>query len=277
VREPAVVAFGPAARALAESTAPGRPDPDSDVIEPSGRASVFAKTESELPFGEEKAEDNDEDKVEDSAHTQRTRRERAEEDQQEVEELRQKDRQVRAHELAHKSTGGRYTGQIRYEYERGPDGKSYVVGGEVPIDVSPVPGDPAETIRKMDQVRRAALAPADPSGADRQVATLAARQAQQARLELAKEKYEAATADEGAEDHAQQFAEPSGGAGFAMRGRLHGLEFPQASPPTRLTSQCNPSMDAAAKVQAHAGRMGDTRRSAAIRVESGCGNDSTSS
>ena len=33
----------------------------------------------------------------------------------------------------------------------------------MPIDVAPIPGDPAATVQKMEQVRRAALAPADPA------------------------------------------------------------------------------------------------------------------
>ncbi|MEM6357195.1 MAG: putative metalloprotease CJM1_0395 family protein, partial [Pseudomonadota bacterium] len=45
--------------------------------------------------------------------------------------------------------------------------------GSVSIDVSPVPGDPEATIAKMQQVKAAALAPAEPSSADRRVATVA--------------------------------------------------------------------------------------------------------
>ena len=71
----------------------------------------------------------------------------------------------------------------------GPDGKRYAVEGSVPIDVSPVAGDPAATLRKMEVVSRAANAPASPSGADRAVAAQAARMAQQARAQIAAERY----------------------------------------------------------------------------------------
>jgi len=47
-----------------------------------------------------------------------------------------------------------------------------------------VPGNPAATIRKMETVRRAALAPSQPSAKDRQVAAEAQRKAQEARREL---------------------------------------------------------------------------------------------
>jgi hypothetical protein len=100
-------------------------------------------------------------------------------------QLRQRDQDVRAHEAAHKAAAGQYGGAISYNYETGPDGKRYAVGGSVSIDVSPVPGDPRATVRKMEQVMRAALAPGDPSPADRQIATQAASQLQSAQGKLA--------------------------------------------------------------------------------------------
>ena len=104
-----------------------------------------------------------------------------EEEQQDLEQLRAQDRKVRAHEQAHKSAGGQYvTGGPHYEYRTGPDGKRYAVGGSVSIDSSAVKGDPAATIRKMEAVRRAALAPSNPSGQDRRVAAEASRKMQQA-------------------------------------------------------------------------------------------------
>ena len=79
-----------------------------------------------------------------------------------VRRLRAIDRKVRAHELAHMSVGGQYAGAPHYTYVRGPDGQLYAVAGEVPIDVSPEK-DPEATVKKMQQVIAAALAPADPS------------------------------------------------------------------------------------------------------------------
>ncbi|TMO90589.1 catalase, partial [Pseudoalteromonas sp. S3260] len=88
-----------------------------------------------------------------------------EQEQQQIQELAERDREVRTHEQAHASVGGQYAGSPSYDYQRGPDGKNYAVGGEVQIDVGEVPGDPQATIEKMQQVRSAALAPAEPSGA----------------------------------------------------------------------------------------------------------------
>lgn len=104
--------------------------------------------------------------------------------QAEVARLKSIEAKVKAHEAAHKSAGGTMTGPVSYTYTRGPDGRSYVTGGEVPIEVSPGK-TPQETINRMQQVIRAALAPADPSPQDRAVAAQASTQQQQARQELA--------------------------------------------------------------------------------------------
>lgn len=95
------------------------------------------------------------------------------EEKQVVEQLKARDREVRDHEQAHARVGGPYAGEPSYTYQAGPDGKRYAVGGEVPIDVAPVEGDPEATIAKMEIVKAAALAPAEPSGQDRKVAALA--------------------------------------------------------------------------------------------------------
>jgi SprA family protein len=113
-------------------------------------------------------------------------------DDPEVQDLRQRDREVRAHEAAHKAAAGQYGGSVNYTYETGPDGKRYAVGGSVDIDVSPIPGDPQATIRKMEIVMRAAQAPDDPSPQDRMVAQ-ATRQ-----LEHAQQQISSSVADGGA-------------------------------------------------------------------------------
>jgi len=92
---------------------------------------------------------------------------------------------VRRHEQAHKAAAGPHAhGGPRYELVSGPDGRLYAVSGSVEIDTSPVPDDPEATLRKMRQVRRAALAPAEPSAEDRAVAAAASREEAAARAEL---------------------------------------------------------------------------------------------
>ena len=102
---------------------------------------------------------------------------------QAVNDLKQRDLEVKAHEQAHMAAGGPVVqGGATYQYQTGPDGKLYAVGGEVKIDVSPE-RTPEATIRKMQQIRRAALAPAQPSSTDRAVAAQALQIEAQARME----------------------------------------------------------------------------------------------
>lgn len=107
-----------------------------------------------------------------------------------IQQLRARDREVRAHEAAHSAAGGRYTGATSLEFQRGPDGVNYAVGGEVSIDISPVPNDPEATIEKARTIRAAALAPAQPSNQDRQVAAQAAQLEASARRELQQQQTE---------------------------------------------------------------------------------------
>ncbi|MFO7705821.1 MAG: putative metalloprotease CJM1_0395 family protein [Halopseudomonas sp.] len=128
----------------------------------------------------------------------------------EIRELASRDREVRAHEQAHKAVGGQYAGAVSYSYERGSDGRSYAVAGSVAIDTAAVPGDPAATLQKLQQVQRAALAPAQPSAQDLAVAAQASQAMAQARAELATEVVDAAgsgatraTGSDRAAEHAQ--------------------------------------------------------------------------
>lgn len=135
----------------------------------------------------------------------------SEADQRAITELKKRDREVRAHELAHVAAGaGLVTHGASYSYETGPDGQRYAVGGEVGIDVSKA-RTPEETIAKAQQIQAAALAPADPSGPDRQIAAHAGQMAMEARMEIASR-----TSSEGAQagkvDSAYRGVAQAGGA-----------------------------------------------------------------
>jgi hypothetical protein len=111
-----------------------------------------------------------------------------EDEKREIEQLKKVDRDVKAHERAHMSAGaGVVMGGASYEYKIGPDRRMYAVGGEVKIDTSRE-NNPEATVRKMQEVKRAALAPAQPSGTDRQVAAQAVQIEAEARIEAAEEK-----------------------------------------------------------------------------------------
>ncbi len=107
------------------------------------------------------------------------------EEKDDLEKLKARDREVRAHEAAHKAAAGNLArGGAQFEFETGPDGRRYAVGGEVNIDTSKVSGDPQATISKAQTIRRAANAPAQPSGQDRAVAAQANRMEAEARQQL---------------------------------------------------------------------------------------------
>ena len=119
-----------------------------------------------------------------------------EEEKLAVRELKARDAEVRAHEQAHiGASGGLSSGGATFQHERGPDGRMYAVAGEVQIDTSKE-SDPDATIAKAQKIRSAALAPAQPSGQDRQVAAQAAQMEAAARQEKASGEGEASSADE---------------------------------------------------------------------------------
>jgi hypothetical protein len=102
-----------------------------------------------------------------------------------VRQLQATDRKVRAHEQAHLVVAGAYaTGGPSYDYEIGPDGQRYAVGGEVTLDTSPDPAGPEATVQKAKIIQAAAYAPVDPSNQDRMVAAQAAQMEATAEAEV---------------------------------------------------------------------------------------------
>lgn len=158
----------------------------------------------------QKAEPNPEDKAE-----------AAQQDQdQQISELKRRDAEVRAHEQAHLAAAGQYArGGATFEFEIGPDGKRYAVGGEVGIDVSEA-ATPEQTVTKANIVRRAALAPAQPSAQDRKVAAMASAMESAAKAEIADEKQEDST-----EDKPKASALGQAEAGDASPGELLGADL----------------------------------------------------
>lgn len=139
--------------------------------------------------------------------------------QAQVRELAQRDVEVKAHEQAHVAAGGRYVrGGASYEYQTGPDGKRYAVGGEVAIDTSKA-STPEATITKAQTIRRAATAPAQPSGQDRAVAAKAGQLEREARAEIAEQQREQA---ETAGAMAEHTADAQSGASSADSAEDHG-------------------------------------------------------
>ncbi|PKO86765.1 MAG: hypothetical protein CVU18_13300 [Betaproteobacteria bacterium HGW-Betaproteobacteria-12] len=140
------------------------------------------------------------------------------EQQRQVDALKQTDRKVRSHEQAHMAAGAGLVRGSSYAYQAGPDNKRYAVAGEVSIDTSPG-RTPEETIAKAQQIRAAALAPADPSTQDRRVAAAASQMEMQARQEMAQAADEQRTGNEQVDGalaaYRQVSAAGEGGGGFS--------------------------------------------------------------
>jgi hypothetical protein len=101
----------------------------------------------------------------------------------------QRDAEVKRHERSHLLALGPYAASnISYSTVRGPDGRSYAVGGSIKADLSEVPGNPQATLRKANAVRRAALAASAPSSADLRVAARAYRLAREAQEQIEAER-----------------------------------------------------------------------------------------
>jgi len=112
----------------------------------------------------------------------------SEDDKRKVEELKKIDKRVHTHEQAHLSAAGGYArGGANYDYVTGPDGNRYANAGHVNIDTSKEK-TPEATLRKASIVQKAALAPADPSPADKEIAANAAKMATEAQKEIAEKR-----------------------------------------------------------------------------------------
>ncbi len=130
-------------------------------------------------------EKKDDDAIKSESSTPIQETSQNQQDLKQIQKLKSRDREVKTHEQAHLSAAGSLaTGGASFTYSKGPNGVRYAIGGEVNIDTSPISGDPAATIRKADTIRRAALAPANPSAQDQKVASKASAMAEKARTDL---------------------------------------------------------------------------------------------
>jgi hypothetical protein len=161
--------------------------PSSSASEPSRAASSILRPDSVNPTENSKHLNSSEQTPAPTKQQEEQQQKQAYE--QVVAQLKARDQEVRTHEQAHLAAAGPHArGGISYDYQTGPDGQKYAVGGSVGIDTSPVSGDPEATVQKMMVVQRAALAPAQPSAQDFKVASQASQMQAQARAELQAER-----------------------------------------------------------------------------------------
>lgn len=85
--------------------------------------------------------------------------------------FKNRDSEVRVHEQTHASNA-QTTSAINYNYQTGPDGKLYAMGGSVRFDTS-IPTDPQSAKVKLEQLQNASTSVSDLSGADSSIAQTA--------------------------------------------------------------------------------------------------------
>lgn len=136
-------------------------------------------------------DDGDEDGHDHATHVDESggsNQDLTDEERAQLAELQATDQRVRAHEQAHAAAGAY---NVRYDYQTGPDGKQYAVGGSAQIATTTNSSDPDGRIAEARKMRNAALAPADPSSEDMAVAARATRMEMEAQAQKLEEQVEA--------------------------------------------------------------------------------------
>ena len=82
--------------------------------------------------------------------------------------FKNKDNEIRTHEQTHASLGTT-TAPINYNFQVGPDGKLYAMGGSVRFDTS-IPSNPENAKVKLEELRDASSSVSPLSGADASIA-----------------------------------------------------------------------------------------------------------
>lgn len=100
-----------------------------------------------------------------------------------IQGLQQAEKSVRVHEQAHKAVSVDVTSGIMYTHTTSPDNERYITGGEVSITAG-TSSKEEEILQILENVRDAALAPADPSPQDLRIAASTNAQIQQIQSKL---------------------------------------------------------------------------------------------
>ena len=82
--------------------------------------------------------------------------------------FKNKDNEIRTHEQTHASLGTT-TAPINYNFQVGPDGKLYAMGGSVRFDTS-IPSNPENARVKLEELKDASSSVSSLSGADASIA-----------------------------------------------------------------------------------------------------------
>lgn len=216
---PHTLSFPAAAQAAHErNSVSGRSGMDDAALQPFDTTDTVSFSVTAAKAAEKTGEetegqkDSDADSSSQDTETSASGKKLTEEEKSQLKELQARDKEVKQHEQAHLQVAGQHaTSGASYSWQQGPDGKKYAVGGEVSIDTSEIAGDPKATIAKMDQVKRAAMAPVTPSAQDYKVAAEADSKASQARSELSSERSSARKEEAKGDETGTDSASPAAG------------------------------------------------------------------
>ena len=88
------------------------------------------------------------------------------EEQKIIGKLQIRDKEVRAHEMAHGTDPNLIKiGSTQFDYTIGPDGKAYATGGKVTLSTGS-PNSPEDALAKAESLKKASMAPGEPSPQD---------------------------------------------------------------------------------------------------------------
>jgi hypothetical protein len=104
--------------------------------------------------------------------------------QRELQELQQRDREVRRSEFMKLQYAGIHALGPRFDFEIGPDGKAYAVEGDVVLDIKTEAGNPVRTAEKLADVKRALMMVPNPGPEVRRLAAEVARRELVARVAM---------------------------------------------------------------------------------------------
>jgi hypothetical protein len=162
------------------------PDATNGALVPTGSRDIAPSTRHRTPESGRESSDVATGAKSDAAG-------RRQQDTVDIQKLSQQDTNIRRYERVHLAVAGMVTRGGPYnEYRLGSDGRLYAVGGEVSLNINTGAGNSQQTLTKMEQVRRAALAQANLAIEDQRAAALARYDVYRTRLEMLNQEHEQA-------------------------------------------------------------------------------------
>jgi len=105
-------------------------------------------------------------------------------EQKAIERLKNRDKEVRTHESSHSNNPELIKiGSAQFDYTIGPDGKAYATGGKVTLATG-IARTPEDALAKAEALKKASMAPGEPSSQDFQALSAAQSMEYEARNQI---------------------------------------------------------------------------------------------